>query len=108
VVKVKTVLFAILITAFLFGSTVMAQSPLDGFDVNVMKRVAYASAILNDCKLLMGGSFSSVGGVTRTNVARLTNDNYAVSELTVSRDSVSVNESLFDVDFVPVGGNLNR
>lgn len=70
VAEVKTVLFAILTTAFLFGSKVMAQSPLDGFDVNVSGTVL-ATAVQPDGKIIIGGSFTQVNGVSRNYLARL-------------------------------------
>jgi uncharacterized delta-60 repeat protein len=73
VVRVKTVLFAIFITVFLFSSIVMAQSPLDGLDVNVSGRVA-AIAVQTDGKIIIGGSFTQVNGVNRNNLARLNVD----------------------------------
>ena len=61
---------------------------IDQYDPNV-NGVVYAGAILPDGKVLIGGDFTTVGGVPRSNLARLTNDTYAVSELTISRESVS-------------------
>ena len=48
----------------------IAQSAQDGFDPNVNGTV-HAVARLDDGKLLIGGDFSSVGGVFQTRLARL-------------------------------------
>ncbi len=61
---------------------------IDQYDPNI-NGVVYASAIQSDGKVLIGGDFSTVGGISRSNFARLTNDTYAVSELIISRTSVS-------------------
>jgi len=67
---VKTVLFSFVIIVLLYGSMVMAQSPLDGFDVNVSGSVS-AIAVQTDGKIIIGGSFTQVNGVNRNNLARL-------------------------------------
>ncbi|MBP6002586.1 MAG: hypothetical protein KA746_04030 [Pyrinomonadaceae bacterium] len=66
----KTVLFAIFVTVFLFSSMVTAQSPLDGLDVNVSGSVS-AIAVQADGKIIIGGFFTQVNGVNRNNLARL-------------------------------------
>jgi uncharacterized delta-60 repeat protein len=70
VMIMKNFLLAVIISAFLFGSIVMAQSPLDGFEVNVNGQVN-AIAVQTDGKILIGGGFSQVNGITRNNLARL-------------------------------------
>jgi hypothetical protein len=56
-----------------FAPPVCAQSANDGFDPNV---AGYVEAIVTqpDGKILVGGSFQSVGGVPRTNIVRLNVD----------------------------------
>lgn len=61
---------------------------IDQYDPNV-NGIVYASAIQADGKVLIGGDFSDVGGTSRSNFARLTNDTYAVSEMTISRNVIS-------------------
>ncbi len=73
VVKVKTVVFSALLMAFLFGSIVTAQSPLDGLNVDVSGTVS-AVAVQTDGKILIGGFFTHVSGVNRANLARLNVD----------------------------------
>jgi hypothetical protein len=59
----------------LAGSAAAArgQSALDGFDPNANGAV-YATAVQPDGKILIGGSFTTVLGVTRNNIARLNPD----------------------------------
>ncbi len=66
----KNFLLAAVVSAFLFGSIVTAQSPLDGFDVNVNGQVN-AIAVQTDGKIIIGGGFSQVAGISRNNLARL-------------------------------------
>lgn len=61
---------------------------IDQYDPNV-NDVVYASAIQSDGKVLIGGDFSGIGGISRSNFARLTNDTYAISEVAISRTSLS-------------------
>jgi len=63
----------LLIALLLVCHAIHAQSARDGFDPNVDGTV-HAIARLDDGKLLIGGDFSSVGGVFQTRLARLNPD----------------------------------
>jgi uncharacterized delta-60 repeat protein len=56
-----------------FVPAVKAQSSLDGFDPNANGTVR-AVAVQTDGKILIGGSFTAIGGVTRNSIARLNTD----------------------------------
>lgn len=63
----------LLIALLLVCHAIHAQSARDGFDPNVDGTV-HAIARLDDGKLLIGGGFTSVGGVFQTRLARLNPD----------------------------------
>lgn len=63
----------LLIALLLVCHAIHAQSARDGFDPNVDGTV-HAIARLDDGKLLIGGDFTSVGGVFQTRLARLNPD----------------------------------
>ena len=50
------------------GAAVRAQSALDGFDPNANNFVR-AIAVQPDGKILIGGDFSTIGGVARNRIA---------------------------------------
>lgn len=55
------------------GARLLGQSANDGFDPNVNGPV-HAIAVQSDGKIVIGGEFTSVGGITRSNIARLNVD----------------------------------
>src|SRR5207245_10604254 len=55
------------------GAAVRGQSALDGFDPNANGTV-YVVVVQPDGKILIGGGFTTVAGVTRNNIARLNPD----------------------------------
>ena len=57
----------------LFAGAAMAQGGADGFDPNVNGNV-YAIAVQSTGKIIIGGSFTTVNGVARDNLARLNPD----------------------------------
>src|SRR5436853_1608675 len=55
------------------AAAVRGQSALDGFDPNANGEV-HVAVVQPDGKILIGGSFTTVLGVTRNNIARLNPD----------------------------------
>jgi len=68
-------LCALIISVFIFtfNQTAAAQSALDGFDPNADGQVN-AIVVQPDGKILIGGNFTTVLGVTRNRIARLNTD----------------------------------
>ncbi len=93
--------FALLSCGLCLSQLSIAQSAQDGFDPNVNGTVR-ALARLDDGKLLVGGDFSSVGGVFQTRLARLHPDG--------RRDSSFGNPitggSVWDIHIAPNGDVL--
>src|SRR4051794_721875 len=58
---------------FLMAIQVRGQSALDGFNPSVNIWV-YVSVVQPDGKIVIGGLFTSIGGVTRNHIARLNPD----------------------------------
>ena len=71
----KAALLLFSVAAFLAGgaAAVRGQSALDGFDPNADDTI-YAVVVQPDGKILIGGIFTTVMGVTRNNIARLNTD----------------------------------
>jgi uncharacterized delta-60 repeat protein len=73
--------------ARLDGTTGMA----DSFDPNVtsFNSIVHSIALQADGKILAGGDFTAIGGLTRTGFARLSNDSAATQELAVTRNAIN-------------------
>jgi uncharacterized delta-60 repeat protein len=69
-IRKRLALLALLILLALPIGSVVAQSPEDGFSPNVNGTVN-AVVVQPDGRILIGGSFSQVNGITRNNIARL-------------------------------------
>jgi len=84
---------ALLFAAMLFsvvGSGLFAVSVVDGFDPNANGGVN-SIAVQSDGKILVGGLFSSIGGQTRNRIARLSMDDAALQELSITSDDTTLN-----------------
>lgn len=67
-----------------------SQSAIDGFNPNANSYVS-SIAVQTDGKILVGGGFTTMGGVTtRNRIARLTNTDAALQELTVASDGSQI------------------
>ncbi len=71
---------------FTLPGTARAVSALDGFDPNADFSVT-SVALQPDGKIIIGGDFTAVGGVARNHIARLTNTDVALQELSLSSAS---------------------
>ncbi|MBN8459517.1 MAG: cadherin-like domain-containing protein [Verrucomicrobia bacterium] len=102
-------LLLLLFFTFLSPGLLHAQTP-DGFDPNANNRV-YSLAVQADSKLLIGGAFTAMSGVTRNRIARLNADgtldgsfspdaNHVVNSLAVQADG----KILMGGFFTTVGG----
>jgi hypothetical protein len=60
-----------------------------GFDPDANSNV-YSMAAQADGKILVGGNFTAIGGAPRNRIARLTNTDAAIQELSVSRNGYKV------------------
>src|SRR5262249_24507412 len=60
----------LLLLPFLSGRA-FSQNALDGFDPNVNGRTIWTLAFQAGGEIILGGEFTSVGGVVRSNIARL-------------------------------------
>ncbi|RMH34509.1 MAG: hypothetical protein D6687_03815, partial [Acidobacteria bacterium] len=69
----ELIVIAWLVVSSLFQQ-ILAQSPVDAFNPNVGNNTVFAIAIEPDGQILIGGSFTSVGGQTRNRIARLNPD----------------------------------
>ncbi len=69
----KYVLSLLLVT-LLPVATVLAQSPADGYRPDINGGDVLAVAVQADGKAVIGGTFTSIGGVTRNRLARLNPD----------------------------------
>ena len=61
----------------------------DSFDANANDAVVWSIAVAADGKILVGGDFSSIGGETRGDFARLSNDTAALQNLAVTQTTVT-------------------
>lgn len=76
-------------------------------DLNIVGNIVYATAVQPDGKTVIGGSFSSVLGVTRNNVARLNTDGTLDTAFNPNANSV-VNSIAVQADGkILVGGAFN-
>ena len=71
--KAALLLFSIAVLLAGGAAAVRGQSALDGFDPNANANV-YAAVVQPDGKILIGGDFTTVLGVTRNRIARLNPD----------------------------------
>src|SRR5450432_1591993 len=71
--KAALLLFSVAVLLGSGAATVRGQSALDGFDPNANGPV-YFVVVQPDGKILIGGSFTTVLGVARNNIARLNTD----------------------------------
>ena len=71
--KAALLLFSVAVLLAGGAAAVRGQSALDGFDPNA-NDVIYAVVVQPDGKILIGGTFTTVLGVTRNNIARLNPD----------------------------------
>jgi hypothetical protein len=78
---------AMALLLLLLAPAARGQSALDGFDPNVNGTVDVA-VVQPDGKILIGGSFTSVLGVTRNNIARLNPDGTLDSAFDPNANSV--------------------
>ncbi len=71
----KSALFLLSVAALLAGGavTVRGQSALDGFDPNA-NGVVQVVVVQSDGKILIGGDFTTIGGIVRNRIARLNPD----------------------------------
>jgi len=71
-VSYKILLMVLLLLTF-FSLPVQAASILDGFNPNANNTI-YATAVQADGKLIVGGSFTTMGGQAKSHIARLNTD----------------------------------
>ena len=65
---------ALVLSAYIFTLAARAQSPLpDSFNPGANNNV-FSLAVQADGKILVGGSFTTLGGQSRTNIGRLNAD----------------------------------
>ena len=71
-----TLVFLCLLSAVLLGSTPVHAAPgvVDSLNANVVGGIVYATALQAGGKTILAGSFTSVLGVARNNIARLNAD----------------------------------
>jgi hypothetical protein len=83
-----SILFLFLMSLVLPGIA-YSVSAQDGFDPNANAGVI-SIAVQADGKILIGGDFTTIGGVTRNRIARVTNTDAALQELNVSLNGSTV------------------
>jgi hypothetical protein len=66
-----------------------SASPDDGFNPNAAGYV-YSLAVQTDGKIVVGGYFDSIGGQTRNYIARVSADDAALQNLSVSRNGRTI------------------
>ena len=100
--------------ALLLATSVRGQSALDGFDPNV-NGVVYVVVVQPDGKILTGGSFTTVLGVPRNNIARLNPDGTLDTAFNPGADatvfSIAVQadgQILAGGDFAAIGGQTRN
>src|SRR5262245_4494351 len=79
------------------------SSPIDGFNPDVDGAVL-AMAVQNDGKIIVGGSFTSVGGRPHTNIARLNVDGKVDDRYSPSADSYVLSLAVQDDGKILAGG----
>lgn len=92
-IKQTFLLLGVLVLSLVFGGQPARAQTLEAFDPNVTGIVVYQTAIQPDGKIVIGGAFNQVGGVGRTNLARLNGD----GSLDPSFAAIALNNTVFTV-----------
>jgi uncharacterized delta-60 repeat protein len=92
---------------FGFSAIALAQSPIDGFDPNA-NGLVNALAVQSDGKILVGGSFTQIGGQTRNRIARLNPDGTVDTTFNPNADNTVSTIAIQPDGKILVGGAFNQ
>ena len=98
-----TACFGLALWLVLVPQHALAQSALDGFEANA-NGIVRAVAVQPDGKVLVGGSFTTIGGQTRNFIARLNADGSADASFNPGADSTVYSLAVQPDGKVLVGG----
>lgn len=100
--------FPLLLVSALSVATVVAQSPADGYRPAIDGGDVFAVAVQADGRSVIGGSFTSIGGVTRNRIARLNPDGSLDTDFNPGADDAVLAIAIQPNGRIVIGGSFSQ